>query len=259
MCEPREAALVAASVLVIALICAPGRAAQPASTHDADDPVTCAFYFEHGSKNTVSHTGADYRLRDSSVAMRGEFEINWQHHTGPAIKAVQAHTLTSGVMADIDFTLQRWPNHRDALRALIEYDLEGGKHFQYAPTVCYLRNAREFAADDPDVILAQAYYDQRKGNAEQARVEYQQALTMRPDSAEAHYNLGLLYFEQSDFTHAREQARLAYAAGYPLPGLRHKLEKVGQWTEASPPAAAPAAAADPKADSQADPNGPPNP
>ena len=251
MCEPREAALVAASLLVVALVCGPVRAAQPAATLDADDPVTCAFYFEHGSKNTVSHAGADYRLRDSSVAMRGEFEINWQHHTGPAIKAVQAHTLTSGVMADIDFTLQRWPNHRDALRALIEYDIEGGKHFGYAPTLCYLRNAREFAADDPDVILAQAYYDQRKGNAEQARVEYQQAIAMRPDLAEAHYNLGLLYFEQSDFAHAREEAHLAYAAGYPLPGLRHKLEMKGQWTEASPPAAA--------ADSKADANTPPNP
>jgi hypothetical protein len=56
-------------------------------------------------------------------------------------------------------------------------------------------------------------------------------LSLDPQSAEANYNLGLLYAEQQDYAPAMKHAAAAYGAGYPLMGLRRKLEKVGAWRE----------------------------
>jgi hypothetical protein len=46
-------------------------------------------------------------------------------------------------------------------------------------------------------------------------------------SAELHYYMGLLAFEQGDKESALAYARKAYGAGYPLPGLKNKLEADG--------------------------------
>ena len=55
-------------------------------------------------------------------------------------------------------------------------------------------------------------------------------------SAEVQYNLGLLEFELGDMDAASESAKKAYALGYPLPGLKNKLTRIGRWHEAEAPA-----------------------
>jgi hypothetical protein len=60
---------------------------------------------------------------------------------------------------------------------------------------------------------------------------------MSPDSAEIQYDIGLVYVELGDYKQANLYAARAYQGGYPLPGLRHKLERLGQW---SPPVLPPA-------------------
>jgi len=47
-------------------------------------------------------------------------------------------------------------------------------------------------------------------------------------SPEIHYFLGLIYLKLSDLDDAVTHAKLAYELGYPLPGLRQKLEAAGQ-------------------------------
>jgi tetratricopeptide (TPR) repeat protein len=47
--------------------------------------------------------------------------------------------------------------------------------------------------------------------------------------AEVQYNLGLLNLESGNTDAAVENARRAYALGYPLPGLKTKLAKLGHW------------------------------
>jgi tetratricopeptide (TPR) repeat protein len=47
------------------------------------------------------------------------------------------------------------------------------------------------------------------------------------DSSMLHYFLGLNYLDLRQYDQAREQARLAYSLGYPLPGLRQKLAAAG--------------------------------
>ena len=56
---------------------------------------------------------------------------------------------------------------------------------------------------------------------------YKQALSLDPDSPEAHYNYGLLLVDQKKYKEALEQARRAYELGYPLPGLRKRLQEAG--------------------------------
>jgi tetratricopeptide (TPR) repeat protein len=46
-------------------------------------------------------------------------------------------------------------------------------------------------------------------------------------SAELHYTLGLVLVDLREFEAARQEARLAYELGYPLPGLRRKLDAAG--------------------------------
>ena len=46
-------------------------------------------------------------------------------------------------------------------------------------------------------------------------------------SPELKYFLGLVLFDMKDFEGAKENARLAYELGYPLPGLRDKLARAG--------------------------------
>lgn len=48
-------------------------------------------------------------------------------------------------------------------------------------------------------------------------------------SLDIHYNLGLVLVKLGDFDEAAEHAYLAYAGGYPLPGLRRQLERKGRW------------------------------
>jgi len=46
-------------------------------------------------------------------------------------------------------------------------------------------------------------------------------------SAEIQYNLGLVLLELGDIEEAQIAARKAYELGYPLPGLRNKLKRMG--------------------------------
>ena len=48
------------------------------------------------------------------------------------------------------------------------------------------------------------------------------------DSAEINYNLGLVLLELGELDEAERRAQLAYGLGYPLQGLRRKLERLGR-------------------------------
>jgi tetratricopeptide (TPR) repeat protein len=50
----------------------------------------------------------------------------------------------------------------------------------------------------------------------------------RGESAEIHYLLGLTYLDLNDVPAARRHADEAYRRGYPLPGLRDRLQRAVQ-------------------------------
>ena len=82
----------------------------------------------------------------------------------------------------------------------------------------------------PYVGLALLYRDTKR--LEPAREVLLNGLTATEGKAiEIHYTLGLICLELKDQPCAVEHARTAYEGGYPLPGLRDKLAKLGLWEQ----------------------------
>lgn len=175
----------------------------------------------------------DYRLRDTSAALSWSVGDIKNNHLDPAMRRMMAGEYTRNVIADLDFMLRGWPNHYPALEALVRYDLAGGKQFDFKSVPCYFARAKAFASDDVVVRLQEGYYYWKKGRLALAERSYKEALRLDPQSPDAHYNLGLLYAETGDYKAAMSHAAVAYDAGYPLLGLRRKLEKAGAWNAAA--------------------------
>ena len=70
-------------------------------------------------------------------------------------------------------------------------------------------------------------YFSKKNDKSRAKLAYTQALAIDPESPDANYSIGLLYVKLGDLEKAAEHARSAYAAGYPLQGLRKQLKRKG--------------------------------
>jgi Flp pilus assembly protein TadD len=86
---------------------------------------------------------------------------------------------------------------------------------------------------DGMVRLVYAIYLHRRGDLEAALVRYHEAEQLMPDSVEVHYNLGLLYADLGKLDLAKAEAAKAYADGYPLQGLRRKIERLGSGAAAT--------------------------
>lgn len=173
----------------------------------------------------------DYRQRDSTEEMRWHYNDNWAGHTGKLVGYLKARDYTRNARAEIEWTLYRWPNHQVALQGAIEYDLHRGRAYEFRPIECYFVRARSFAPDDVAVFLAEGLWRWKKGDKDRALEVYERGLDVAPDSADVHYNLGLLLTEMARYDEALQHAWKAYAAGHPLPGLRNKLAKVGHWED----------------------------
>lgn len=181
----------------------------------------------------------DYRLRNiDGRVISGLAQVD-RFHTEPAQRALAANLRDHSVMADLDFTLKYSPNHQVALRMLVAYERAGGQIYEYSEFPCYFFWARQFASGDAPVLQLEALREWKTGRSERAEELYKQALAIEPDSAELNYHAGLFYFSKKNYAAAREHARTAYAAGYPLPGLRLMLQRAGQWGDPAVPATKP--------------------
>jgi tetratricopeptide (TPR) repeat protein len=157
-------------------------------------------------------------------------------HFTPEVETFVGHDKCGGngcmVANDIDYTLRAFPNHHRALLAMSRYHLRGldetKRPMRYTPE-CYFDRALRFKSTDSTVHMIYGYYLSKSGKPQEALQRYARALELSPDSAEAHYNVGLLYTDRKEYAQAREHAKRAYELGFPLPGLRRKLERAGEW------------------------------
>ncbi len=166
----------------------------------------------------------------------------------------------TAVMPDIQYTLTKYPNHPRALQSLVRLSVKekSEQPMGAARTVtCFLKRAIVFAPNDmiPRMLLAKHYSQQ--GKVDDALKVLQEAEILAPGDANLAYNMGLLYVEKKQYDQALIYAHKGYQAGFPLPGLRDKLKRAGQWREPEPktvdadakpaPAEAPVAPAAPNA------------
>lgn len=172
---------------------------------------------------------------------RAAWPVVQHYHFTESVQRLQ-HGSTGKIPEDLDYTLRAFPNQPLALFDMARYQLEHGyprganwDSVHYYPADCYFKRAIAFAPKDGVVRMIYGIYLQRKGDDKAALKRYHQAekLIKPARTAELHYNMGLLYFQMKDYAEARKQAKLAYAKGYPLPGLRKQLKAVGQWSGSS--------------------------
>jgi tetratricopeptide (TPR) repeat protein len=79
-----------------------------------------------------------------------------------------------------------------------------------------------------------AIYLNRIGKRTEAIDQLHQAQKLLPESANIHYNLGLIFRELGDFENSLAHAHKAYALGFQLPGLRNRLKQANEWREPLP-------------------------
>ena len=147
---------------------------------------------------------------------------------------------------DYMFILRYFPNHPQTLILIVQLcAVWKSSQCDYLDPIFERAIARK--PDAPLTYVAKGVWLQRGKKYSDAIAAYQTALELDPKSINAHYNLGLAYFETRQFGLANEHAQQAYALGAPLPGLRDKLEKIGQWKPLPAPSGTSAELAPPRA------------
>jgi tetratricopeptide (TPR) repeat protein len=165
---------------------------------------------------------------------------------------------TGQIASDLDYTLRAFPNHARALISLLKLSqrsrgapLLPGAHFA---TECYFERAVRFQPDDAAAWSLYAQYLYSAGQSERALPMLQKAAELAPENPSFSYNLGLAYAKRKQFAEALPYAQKAYAADFPLPGLRQMLINAGKWQEPVKPA--PVATPEDNADAKPDPAAP---
>lgn len=152
---------------------------------------------------------------------------------------------------EIDYTLRAFPNHHRALLALsklAQRDKSERPKGVKAPVDCYFKAAMNFRDDDSYVYLIYGIHLSRSNRMAEAIEYFDKAKALGDDSANLHYNLGLAYYHAKRYPEALSEAHQAYAAGFPLDGLKNLLARSGHWKEAPRAAPVEAPAAQPEAE-----------
>jgi tetratricopeptide (TPR) repeat protein len=176
------------------------------------------------------------------------FHANEDHDTAQALRNVEQYHLGPGVAKmkagqysfaheDFAFMLGYFPNHPQALALMSELCDLKWKDFR-KDFLCEMEPRFAMAiAINPNAsqtFLVYGLHLQRVNRLPQAIESYKKSIALYPESANAHYNLGLAYFDTKQFDLANRHANLSYALGMRLPGLRDKLTRAGQWKALDP-------------------------
>jgi tetratricopeptide (TPR) repeat protein len=135
---------------------------------------------------------------------------------------------------DLDYTLRAFPNHHRALMAVMRYGerskSERPPHVRYS-IGCYFNRALRFRSDDDMVRIIYATYLSKKGQNIAALEQLNRIKDSDGQSANLDYNIGLVFLDLKEFDKALAHAHKAYQAGFPLPGLRNRLVRLGKWKD----------------------------
>lgn len=174
-------------------------------------------------------SGGDY----TNSADKAKMKVVEDHHFTPEVEKLISGK--SGYLgSDINYTLERFPNHHRALAAIAKLGLRdkttkprGAKY----SVGCFFDRAIQFKPNDITVRAIYSNYLLKLGQTDKALEQLKGALELQPENPTINYNLGLLYVEKKDYEQARTYAKKAYELGFPLPGLKDKLVKAGKWED----------------------------
>ena len=209
------------AVLLLLAMIVMGHVALPAAAAVGATVADCGDVFTYRAGGIHDYTDPE-AWRPDGVPI-----VN-KHHFTPSVENLTAGISSANPLDDLDFVLRAVPNHHRALNAVVRYELErGGTPPQYRSVECWFDRAFRFRPDDGAVWLIYGNYKSRKKQWDEAIKSYTRAKSLMPDNVEIDYNLGLLYLNTGDYAKAAEHAKVAYAQGYPLQGLKRKLADKG--------------------------------
>jgi len=161
-----------------------------------------------------------------------ELGIVERYHFSLEVEQLLKGQTNTSPLPDIGYTLRAWPNHHRALYSLIRHRISlWPKKYpaRYVPAECYLQRAIKFSPQDGTVYMLYGILLHRTSHKDEALKQYEIALNIDPSNVQAKYNLGLLLVDLKQYHKAKEYAQELYSRGFPLPGLKDKLKKVGKW------------------------------
>jgi tetratricopeptide (TPR) repeat protein len=195
------------------------------------------------SSNTAIAQGdkgnRDYYHPGTTTDEKADWENAHKFHLGPALAAMKRGDWKVA-RDNLQFILYVFPNSPQALNSISELCVDKWKS-AHCDADAWFEKA---IAVNPDVATTWTLLGihlQRKKRPSEAIQHFQHALKLNPNDLNAHYNMGLAYFDLKEYDKANEQAQISYALGAPLPGLRNLLKRSGAWKPVSlttPPAAA---------------------
>lgn len=151
-----------------------------------------------------------------------------KYHLNQGIGKVKAGHYKEA-WSEFGFMLHYFPNHPKALQLMSDLSIMMGNQ---AEALKYFDQATKLYPGHAATYGLWAVFLHKMNKLEQAIEKYQQALQLDPNSAEINYNLGLAYFTQKKYKEANQLAQKAYQHGYPLNGLKKKLQEAGAWKAA---------------------------
>ena len=173
----------------------------------------------------------DYRHPGDTPDIPGGIAANLEgNHLRPETEALRAPNAG----ADLDYVLRAVPNHPRALLAMVRLSQKMKSEnlkIGVFTIPCHFIRSITFAPDDPTVRFAYGLYLSNFGKKEASLAQFLKAEELGADNANNLYNIGLLYVDLRDYDKGLAYAKRAYAAGFPLPGLRDKLKRAGKWQE----------------------------
>lgn len=156
-------------------------------------------------------------------------------HFNADVRSLRKGSTTKNLAADIAFTLRVFPNHHQALIAMGDYAIKTKQNppagAQYT-VECWYDRALRFTPDDPLVKTVYGMYLIKVSKQDEAIKQLEAARAQAANDSNVHYNLGLAYLNLKRYDEALQSAHAAYRLGFPLPGLKNRLQRAGKWREA---------------------------
>jgi tetratricopeptide (TPR) repeat protein len=153
-------------------------------------------------------------------------------HFRPEHENLSPDRNTRHLATNIGYTLRKFPNHHRALDAMSRLAVREGtpqpEGSRYTVD-CWFQRAVMFQLRDGTVRMLYGVHLSRLGRYEEAIEHMLAGLRVQPDDPRIQYQVGLMYLEIGDYDNAREYARLAYTADFPLTELRDRLAGAGRW------------------------------
>jgi hypothetical protein len=178
-----------------------------------------------GTGATGGYGPFDYRIHKDRLPL-----VEGAHFT-PEVENLIRGKSTIHPMPDVNYTLNRFPNHHRALYAAVRFALgesTASRREGYSAE-CYLQRAIYFTPNDPAPYLLFGLYLHRVGELDRSLEMYERAEELAPDNGNLLYNMGLLHFDRGNFVESRRYAEQASRLGIDLPGLKRKLQEAGHW------------------------------